>query len=184
MIDLYSSDNETDFIMQRLNLQSLLRSLSSEKLTLDFARSCFDRLRVDTEDLASFVCFKEGSYTRNLIFKNEHFELLLICWDKGAVTPVHDHNHSFGLMYGIQGRLQEEVFPIIPPGLEMKRSMLREISTGHYTLIADELGAHRLKNIHKEQSISLHLYVGPIRHCHAYRLADAKRVSRTLGYST
>ncbi len=170
--------------MQQLNLQSLLEVLSSEKLTLEFARTCFDHLSVDVRDLAPYTFFRDAAYTRNLIFKNEYFELLLICWHKGVMTPVHDHNHSFGLMYGVQGRLLEEVFPIVTPGIEMKRSMSREISEGCYTVITDKIGAHRLKNITDGQSISLHLYVGPVRHCHTYSLRDAKRIFRSLRYST
>ena len=33
-------------------------------------------------------------YTRNLVGYNNSFTLLMLCWDRGQESPIHDHAGS------------------------------------------------------------------------------------------
>lgn len=74
--------------MHQLNLQSLLEVLWSDKLALEFLGTCFDHLSIDVRDLAPFTFFQDAAYTRNLIIKNEYFELLLISWSSSSLSRL------------------------------------------------------------------------------------------------
>ena len=43
------------------------------------------------DDWRDYVHFREECYARNLVSASELFELLVICWQPGQVSPIHDH---------------------------------------------------------------------------------------------
>src|SRR5512136_865553 len=47
---------------------------------------------VDPDTLAPYAHFSPHHYTRNLVFKNELFELLVVCWGRGQGSPIHNHS--------------------------------------------------------------------------------------------
>jgi hypothetical protein len=42
--------------------------------------------------LEPFTFFSPEHYTRNLIFKNDVFECLAMCWEIGQSSAIHDHD--------------------------------------------------------------------------------------------
>jgi len=42
-------------------------------------------------DWREFALFQPGCYARNLVSGCELFELLVLCWQPGQVSPIHDH---------------------------------------------------------------------------------------------
>ena len=53
---------------------------------------------IDSETKNEFMKFdyskfspKSSSYSRNRIFNNESFEILILAWNKDSKTPLHDH---------------------------------------------------------------------------------------------
>ena len=46
---------------------------------------------IEPDSLQRYIFFRPERYTRNLVFKNEFFELLVICWNIGQRAPVHGH---------------------------------------------------------------------------------------------
>jgi cysteine dioxygenase len=55
--------------------------------------------------LSPYVFWKGSHYTRNLIFRDELFEVLALCWLPGQKTPVHTHNEQLGWMTVVQGEV-------------------------------------------------------------------------------
>ena len=41
--------------------------------------------------LQPYLFFSPANYTRNLVFKNELFEVIAICWEIGQVSRIHNH---------------------------------------------------------------------------------------------
>ena len=60
---------------------------------------------ISLESLAPYTFFSSKSYTRNLIFKTDVLECLVLCWDIGQSTCVHNHDQKTGWMYVADGRL-------------------------------------------------------------------------------
>ena len=65
------------------NLHSLIDALQQASPTVDYVSECFNRSRISSEDIAPYRHFDSSGYTRNLIFDNADFELMLICWHPG-----------------------------------------------------------------------------------------------------
>jgi len=58
-----------------------LAAISSRDFTLENVQDYILRHSVRPETLDKYCYFSKGNYTRNLIFKNEVFECMTICWE-------------------------------------------------------------------------------------------------------
>ena len=67
-------------------------------------RHIFERT-IERSSLEPYVFFSPSHYTRNLVFKNNAFECLVICWDIGQSSAIHDHNDKSAWIYLVEGRL-------------------------------------------------------------------------------
>src|SRR6266542_4037284 len=68
---------------------------------------------VDPHTLKSYLIFQPDHYTRNLIFKNEVFELLAICWAIGQTSSIHNHSRQSCWMAVPIGKLRVQNFRIV-----------------------------------------------------------------------
>ena len=51
----------------------------------------FSSIKLSKSAFKDCSSWSDESYTRNCIVENEKFELILLCWEKGQITPIHDH---------------------------------------------------------------------------------------------
>lgn len=93
-------------------------------------------------------------YKRAVVFQNKDVELILIDWEPGAETPVHDHGKSHGLIRVLKGNLTEDVFSIFT----LEHAYSNVYKKG---VVAVEFPGtiHRMKNSGKSCAQSLHIYV-------------------------
>src|SRR5215212_7697029 len=82
----------------------------SEPPSLEELHACLDNLIVTEEDLRPHRSFKAGTYARHRVFRSEFIELLILCWQPGQRTPIHDHNGSYGAVCVCEGVLWETLF--------------------------------------------------------------------------
>ena len=54
--------------------------------------------------------WSQECYTRNCITENERFELLLLCWEEGQYTPIHDHGGEECWVKIIAGEFRETIY--------------------------------------------------------------------------
>ena len=67
---------------------------------------------VRPETLHKYLFFSKGNYTRNLIFKNEVFECMAICWEVGQASRIHNHRDQNCWMSAPIGRLRIQNFRV------------------------------------------------------------------------
>jgi cysteine dioxygenase len=84
---------------------STLAAFESEPITRDRVLHYFQETAVEPGSLRPFVHFRDDAYTRNLVFRDQLFEVMLICWQPGQRTPVHTHNGQLGWMSVARGAL-------------------------------------------------------------------------------
>src|SRR6185295_8329883 len=72
--------------------------------------SLCDRLARQTERYLDRVQFSSQRYMRHPILLWEDWEVMLIAWESGQVTPIHDHRGVMGSMAVLSGGLAEERF--------------------------------------------------------------------------
>jgi cysteine dioxygenase len=126
-------------------------------------------------------CFPNDiHYTRNLIFSNEQFELMVLYWKPTQQTRIHDHAKSRCWAATLSGEVTESVYiPYYPPGekpvtdpnvcpdLILAEKSVHKI--GDVSFIEDDIGLHKLGNKSTQHdAITLHLYSPPIRELTLY----------------
>jgi cysteine dioxygenase len=125
-------------------------------------------LRVGPEDLRPYISFKEKTYARHRVFRNEHVELLVLCWRPGQRTPIHDHNGSYGVVRVWSGIMWETLFQ-----MDERRGLVyhagRDWTDGAITG-ADVPDIHQLGNpdVSGQDLITLHLYAPPLVRLNIY----------------
>jgi hypothetical protein len=104
------------------------------------------------------VRFDPTRYVRHPVLFFEDWEVMIIGWESGQATPIHDHRGVLGGMVVLTGSLVEERFTTPAGKPELVDSRLRPegdlCETGPSVL-------HRL--IPKTRAASLHIYRPPLR---------------------
>ncbi|PRW56943.1 peroxisome biogenesis 1 isoform X1 [Chlorella sorokiniana] len=54
-----------------------------------------------------FTFFNGEHYVRNLVYQDENFELLVLCWAPGQGSRIHNHGDSHGWVTVLRGRVEE-----------------------------------------------------------------------------
>lgn len=131
-----------------------------------------DRHAPSASSLAPWVAFDPARYARRRLYRDESFELLLLCWDRGQATPVHDHDGQRCWMKIVKGELHIEELEREEPvadGLarETGTALLhpaREFTAGAGRTVAEAEGEERIHRVaaNSRRSLSLHLYSRPL----------------------
>ena len=48
-------------------------------------------LDIPQEKLEKYCHFNKEFYTRNLVHKEDDFEIMVVCWSPGQMAPIHGH---------------------------------------------------------------------------------------------
>ena len=134
-------------------------------------------------DWSSLLWFDREQYTRNLLHRTGDYELLLLCWDRGQASPIHDHAGQSCWMAVLDGLVEEVHYRPCAPGgagpLTPGRS--RRYETGQVAFIDDDIALHLIRPA-RDRGVTLHLYSRPIDSCRIYdpRAGASRRVD--LGY--
>ncbi len=160
-------------------------------------------VQITDSSLEPYVFFDDSFYTRNLIYRDDFFEVMTICWQPGQKTAVHTHNGQLCWMITQQGNLgvvdykwmgcdhpeNQNVVGIdcLAGSDHTKIEVVREIEacTGGPVLTADKLQTiHRLYNLSetREHAISIHIYSRPIDSCVAFDMERNRCYRRQLAY--
>jgi len=145
----------------------------------DFRVGCvYDYLKnhpVDERSLDPYVFFSKNHYTRNLIFKNDLFELIAICWDVGQVSQIHNHHNQNCWMAIPTGRLRVQNFRVLDQSEATRFCRLEPTSAFdiHQLMPAEvdpEEPVHQVLNLPEfnQPAISLHIYSRPYDRCLVY----------------
>jgi len=90
------------------------------------------------------------------------YEALLIAWPPGHATAIHDHGGLWGLVFVLDGVLDEEAFTVSADGgLRLDRRGAAMAKVGDCLRVTDADYAHRCRNPSLERpALSLHIYGG------------------------
>src|SRR2546430_11558886 len=78
----------------------------SSAFTLQNVQDYVIRHAVHPESLEKYCFFSKGNYTRNLVFRNDLFECMTLCWDIGQHSRIHNHRDQNCWMSAPIGRLR------------------------------------------------------------------------------
>lgn len=104
-------------------------------------------------------------YTRNGVDNiNNKANLLLLVWNPGKGSCIHDHADAHCIMKILKGNLVETLYEWPEEGVEGPMKVIKESvrSEQQVAYMSDKIGLHRIKNpSDSEVAVSLHLYTPP-----------------------
>jgi cysteine dioxygenase len=139
---------------------------------------------LDPRTLAPYLHFAPRRYTRNLIYRDEVFELLALCWEPHTESPIHNHSGQLCWLSIQRGALRLENFLSLDgpgPGANIRlvpHGGVDRAPEGVLDLQQGDNGIHRVSNPFDERAVSLHVYSRPYDTCLAYD--PAARISREI----
>jgi cysteine dioxygenase len=152
-----------------------LREIPEEEFSCENVYRYLGENPVEIDTISPFFFWSEKFYTRNLIYKDERFELMAICWEKGQVSRVHNHADQKCWMMAVEGKLRGQNFSVVE--MDENRGYCKLCETDSFDL-SDCLAAkveleepiHQILNLPEfnERAVSLHIYSKPFETCLSY----------------
>lgn len=177
-----------------------LKKLEGGMITREDVLELCDSIQISDSSLAPYLFFEDHYYTRNLIYRDDMFEVMAICWQPGQRTAVHTHNGQLCWMVSQRGNLKVVDYKWLGCDHPEKQNVvgidclagsdhiqldrLREVDAcaGGPVVTADKLQTiHQLFN-GDERSVSIHIYSRPIDSCVAFDMANNRCYRRKLAY--
>jgi cysteine dioxygenase len=157
-----------------VSLSKLLEVLRNEYSVMTAAkmREILDRLVISADEVKPHALFSDRRYARNLVYKDRHLEVMIMCWNAGQRSSIHDHAGSLGGIKILQGELTECLFSRAPNG------MIKSLSSADYAIgdsrVEETSLIHQISNLQagNAQSVSIHIYVPPLIRMTVYSLED------------
>lgn len=167
--------------MDIVSLKSLIQALNQS--TASNHAKLLKNLNIPLSDFERFATWDNKGYTRNCIYRNDSYELILLCWNKDDATPIHSHDGQNCWVYQIQGELTEIRYEKVDGGdlIETNRTILDE---GKLSFMNKKMGYHKLSNITEGRAMTLHAYVLPINSCEYFCEEDQFFKTKDLQYDS
>ena len=73
------------------NLIKSIKQLSNENFPNDKVYELLNNSYLKETEIAAYIKYDNHKYTRHLIYKDEDFEILIMCWKPGHKAPIHGH---------------------------------------------------------------------------------------------
>jgi cysteine dioxygenase len=152
-----------------------LATIPERDFALDAVQGYILRHAVHPETLDKYLFFSKGNYTRNLIFKNEVFECMAICWEIGQVSRIHNHRGQNCWMSTPIGRLRVQNFRV--EQRDAAQGTCRIIPADIYEMDAEHPACvnplepvHQVLNLAEfnQRAVSIHVYSKPFDTCEVY----------------
>jgi cysteine dioxygenase len=136
------------------SLEDLHNSLKSNITNIRYVSDFYRFLESYTaEDWLDLVDFSHESYNRITIFAGKSFELLLLCWEQGQSSEVHNHPSQGCIFKLLKGQLEEQKY-----NNNLELTATNTINVGGISYMHDSLGLHKVSNQGAGPAISLHIY--------------------------
>lgn len=119
------------------------------------------------EEFEPFRVFSEEKYTRNLVFRNDFAEVLVLGWIPAQESLIHDHDGSHGVVRVFEGSICETKFQR-DEEMKIREISKMEASVGMMTSVS-EPDIHHLKNTSAQNSLTVHVYAPPLKRLHIFK---------------
>jgi cysteine dioxygenase len=152
-----------------------LAAIPERNFTLQNVQDYVIRHGVLPESLEEYCFFSKGSYTRNLIFKNELFECMTLCWDIGQHSRIHNHRDQNCWMSAPVGRLRIQNYRVdqrdaSQGSCRIVPTELYDLDAAHPTYVNPMEPVHEVINAAEfsQRAVSIHIYSKPFDSCEVY----------------
>ena len=180
-----------------------LKDLENTAITQALVLRYLHDAQLSASAISPYVFWSNESYTRNLIYRDELFEVLALCWRRGQKTPVHTHNGQLGWVTVLQGEILNHNYRYVSCSSPGNQNVVGiDCLAGSHSVVLDRLKTtscvadgsvatvgklqtiHQIENAEKSSagSISLHIYSKPIDSCVVFDIEKKRCGRRSLRY--
>jgi cysteine dioxygenase len=168
-----------------------LRSIPKSEFTIPRVLQFAQTRGIQPETLAPYLFYAKSHYTRNLIYKCEHFEVMAICWEIGHVSRIHNHRDQNCWMVTPIGRLRVQNFRV--ENRDAAHCTCKLVPTDSYDMdpthpavVQPEEPVHQVLNLPQfgQRATSIHIYSYPYSSCEIYSLDRGAYSDVPLHYSS
>jgi predicted metal-dependent enzyme (double-stranded beta helix superfamily) len=173
-----ASQKTENAVAQLHDIQEWVKGLSgipAREFTLETVQNYILSHSVRPETLDKYCYFSKGSYTRNLIFKNEVFECMTVCWEIGQHSRVHNHRDQNCWMSVPIGRLRVQNYRVEKRNpatgtCEIVPTDVYLMDATHPTYVNPAEPVHEVINAAEfnQRAVSIHVYSKPFDQCEVY----------------
>lgn len=143
-------------------VRELLREAEPERFGSILARYTFPG-----QDLLPYLRWDQRHYTRTCVIRNHRFELLVVCFEPGQRTSIHDYDSAVAWIHPLMGEVIEERFRMNANGDLVVESSTRLV-TGRMGSLTHEDSIHRFTAPGPGRSITLNLYAPAMKQWRVY----------------
>lgn len=135
-----------------------------------------------SRDIEPYYNWNPKHYTRTCIHRNPDFELLVICFEPGQATSIHDYDSQTAWVHPVQGEVVEERFAKAPGG-GLHLATESRLSPGTDDVLRNGSAIHRFSNPGPGRAVTLNLYAKPMRKWRVYDPRTGNSRATTAGPS-
>lgn len=148
-------------------IEQLVHELSSMDETHSKVLDIMSLVEIPIEEFEKYFRWNDARYTRNVLARTDNFEVLLVCWEKGQLSPVHDFNSQEAWIHPIVGKLREERFKINFEDERLERVSNMILGVNEFSYMK-QIAIHRYSNAYEGRSVSLNVYCKPVTEWRVY----------------
>jgi cysteine dioxygenase len=152
-----------DFILEMNKVPSL-------KLKLAQLQDWVARLDLKNMAIANHICFSPENYQRQILYRDSNCEIILVCWQPGQFSSIHDHGDSLNVTRVYRGVLTSRTFTRNDSATETLSTLLLDekyLQPGELIGV-DRAQIHQLANTSEENLITLNFYAKPLQQMQVY----------------
>lgn len=156
-----SSDGITELTLE--DCVKILRPLLEDKDKIDnkILTKILTAYAPVRKDLNPYVIFSDERYRRNLIHRCEVFELLVLCWKPGQISPIHNHKDSWCGIKVLEGQATEIQYTETAIGTWIPSSNTR--ANKGDVVCSHDTDTHAVGNFENRNLVTLHCYAPPLQ---------------------
>lgn len=158
-----------------------LNSLPPAALTSENVHRLMTQVQLDPAEIEKCLVFSPDSYARNLFYKNDRFEILVMCWNSHQVSQIHDHDQSFSVERIVSGQITNTIYQTVDNSDRVIAVDSQILNPGE--VISNSPGdIHKIETTTEIPAVSIHLYSPPLKRMKTYSLSDENAQWVNLSY--
>ena len=168
-----------------------LAAMSERAFSLEAVQDYILQHAVRPETLDKYLFYSRGNYTRNLIFKNDVFECMTICWEIGQSSRIHNHRDQNCWMSAPIGRLRVQNFRVDERDAQcgtchIVPTDVYDMDAAHPAYVNPLEPVHQVLNLPEfaQRATSIHIYSYPYASCEVYSIDRGVYSDVPLHYSS
>jgi len=168
-----------------------LAAMPEREFTLEAVQDYILQHAVLPDTLEKYLFFSKGNYTRNLIFKNDVFECMTICWEIGQFSRIHNHRDQNCWMSAPIGRLRVQNFRVDERDANcgtchIVPTDIYYMDGTHPAYVNPLEPVHQVQNLveFNQRAVSIHVYSKPFDTCEIYQREKGTYADVPLHYTS